>query len=1655
MKRSVTLLSTLMLLTLIASVSYSQSLFIPGGANYVEIGDLDVAGNEITVEAIVTMTGNGVNIVSKHTDQTNVNYLMRPGSVEITTTNGYVNAVSGFTLNMGECYHLAFTYNGSSLDYYVNGCLASSTPHTGTMVQNDLITAIGNRSDCQCESWIGYIDEVRIWNVARTQAEIQANMMNLPTPTTQPGLLAYYKFDGNYTNVQGNAAWDGVAIGAPQLQANAACANVDLSFQNTITVTDVSCNGGSDGEVSIASTGGHPNYTYSVDGINYYPTNSIPGLPAGSAAIFAQSGANSGCQETIPVTIAEPTAITSSVTGTDPTSCVVDNGTADLTVSGGTPPYTYLWSNGSTQEDPTDLPAGNNTVTITDANLCTATESITLGNPPTVTATISNPTDPLCNGSTDGQATVTAAGGNGPYTYAWSGGSTQQTATNLGAGSSTVTVTDAGGCTATDNVTLTEPDVILPNAYANYTSGPGACDGSAFTNPSGGTPPYTYSWSNGDNTQAGAAMCAGPQTITVTDANNCTGVQTVNVNIPACLTDVDFYTWVQAGQPANGNWVVENAGARIHQTINGAPTFFVTPEDYINVRMKGKMRTTDGDDDFMGVVFGFQDPIGASDNHNLWLFDWKEETSGNGTEGFGLCRANGIITNYANTFWQHNNTPEFTVVATNYGNNGWTRNVEHEIEVTYTVNRAIILVDNDTIFDIYDCFEPGRFGFYNYSQKDVYYSDFTYELFADFTVETEEICAGDTAQFTFLEQCGVNNNLDQFEELSWDFGDGATETITTPTLANVNPSHVYSTGGNYTVRLIAKDDLGCRDTIFKSITVFERPTANFTFANQCLQDITEFTDASTQGSAAVTAWSWNFGDAATNATQNPTHQYAAANTYTTELIVEDANGCRDTAEHDVQIHVLPQAAFAPIDDCLIPNYPFQDQSTVANGTVDGWEWDFGDAATAAIQNPTHTYAAFGQYDVQLVAISDQGCRDTLSQQITLHALPVPGFEIPPICQLAPMQFTDTATVADGTVVGWAYNFGDNTSSTQQNPAHTYATAGNISVQQIVTSSFGCVDSITATAVIDPKPAAAFATQDECLNDLVSFADQTTIASGSVVSWEWDFGDATTDVAQNTSNLYTSFGTYTVELMVESDLGCRDTTQQQVEVYQLPVANFSFSNVCLITEATFTDQSTSNSGAVDTWNWNLGDATLATGQGPITHTYPAAADYSVELIVETDLGCFDTLAQTITIYPMPVADFTADSVCFNEATTFSNLSAIATGTIASHAWDFGFSATSTVANPTNTFPQTGYHPVFLTVTSDFGCKDTITKPIRVYVLPEPAFTHNDTCFEDMVSFGNQSQISEGTIDAYNWDFGDAATSNLAIPTHYYMAEGMYTTTLVATSNYGCTETVSHQVEIYPLPQISYVASPAAGCQPLSVTFTNQSQITSGYQIASYHWDLGHGITTTDANTQTVYVDSGFYDIQLIATTTRGCDDTLDVQNAIHVWPRPVAGFTTEKESYIMLFPEVDFIDQSVGATEWYYDFADGFASTDQNPIHEYQDAGTYRVIQTVNNDYGCDDVTSISLLVEPAITFYIPSAFTPNNDGINDQFYGQGVGIISYDMTIYDRWGEIIFHSSAMDYKWDGTYKGAPVESGSYVYRFAIIDVNNHGKQYSGSIQLMR
>jgi gliding motility-associated-like protein len=295
--------------------------------------------------------------------------------------------------------------------------------------------------------------------------------------------------------------------------------------------TNVLCNGGSSGTATPNVSGGNPAYSYSWS--NGQTNQTAIGLSIGSYTVVVTD--SKGCTTNTVFNITEPTVLSNSVSQTNLTCFNVNNGSATATPSGGTPNYSYSWSPvGGNAATANNLGAGNYVVTVTDANGCTTTSSVTLTQPAQIISTYTA-TNVLCNGQNNGSATLTTNGGNPAYTYAWSpSGGNAATANNLGAGNYVVTVSDASGCTSTVNVNITQPNALAAPVSVITPKCNGQNNGSATATPSGGTSPYTYSWSTTpvQNTQTANNLSAGNYNVTVTDANGCSTQIPVQVTQP-------------------------------------------------------------------------------------------------------------------------------------------------------------------------------------------------------------------------------------------------------------------------------------------------------------------------------------------------------------------------------------------------------------------------------------------------------------------------------------------------------------------------------------------------------------------------------------------------------------------------------------------------------------------------------------------------------------------------------------------------------------------------------------------------------------------------------------------------------------------------------------------------------------------------------------------------------------------------------------------------------------------------------------------------------------------------------------------------------------------------------------------------------------------
>jgi PKD repeat protein len=819
---------------------------------------------------------------------------------------------------------------------------------------------------------------------------------------------------------------------------------------------------------------------------------------------------------------------------------------------------------------------------------------------------------------------------------------------------------------------------------------------------------------------------------------------------------------------------------------------------------------------------------------------------------------------------------------------------------------------------------------------------------------------------------------------NWSFGDGQSSTLT-------NPSHMYTASGNYNVILIVTTNNFCKDTILKSVTIYPKPNADFTFSNACLDDGISFTDNSNVSSGSITAYNWNFGDGQTSALTNPSHMYAASGNYNVTLIVTTNNSCKDTIAKSVTVYPKPDADFSFNSACLDDGINFKNLSSISSGSITSYSWNFGDGQNSTSQHPYHYYATEGTYNVTLIVTSNNSCKDTISKSVTVYPKPNADFSFSNACLDDGINFKNLSSISSGSLIAYNWDFGDGQNSTAQHPYHYYSTAGTYSVTLIVTSNNSCKDTINKSVTIHPKPNADFNFTNACLDDGISFTDNSSVSSGSITAYNWSFGDGQTSTLTNPSHMYSASGNYNVTLVVITNNSCKDTLVKSVTVYPKPSADFTAANECLDNSVNFTNNSSISSGSITAYSWNFDDGMNSVQMSP-SHKYAASGSYDVELIITSNNACKDTIEKSITVYPKPVADFSAANVCYGLEMNFVNSSSVSSGSLITYAWNFGDGNSSSSANPSHMYAASGTYSVQLIVTTDHACKDTISKSVTVYPKPVADYIFSNACQDDGIHFTNSSSVSSGNIISNTWMFGDGKTSSAVNPYHYYANEGNYNTTLTVTTNNGCLDTVSKSITVYPKPVANFVNT--AECVNEIVSFTDSSTVISG-SIQSYLWDMGDlSGTTTVKNPLHLYNTEGSYNVQLIVTTNNNCKDTL--VKTVSISPVPTASFTTMNNCVGDSSSFTNNSTISAGTLSYVWDFGDGTTSTLSNPTHLYASSGTYTVSLKAVSVNGCEDIFSSSIVIyaKPNVNFTS-----------NEVCYGQSTSFTNYS-------------SGGTNYTWD-------------------------------------
>lgn len=923
------------------------------------------------------------------------------------------------------------------------------------------------------------------------------------------------------------------------------------------------------------------------------------------------------------------------------------------------------------------------------------------------------------------------------------------------------------------------------------------------------------------------------------------------------------------------------------------------------------------------------------------------------------------------------------------------------------------------------------------------------------------ICLTEEVQFSDNSTSGDGN----IAAWDWDFGDGNTSSLQ-------SPNHTYTTIGTFDVQLVVTSDYGCMDTIVNQITVDPLPVADFTVGAECLNDQSDFVDATTIASGTVANWQWDFGDSNTSSNQSPSNLYTASGIYPVELIATSANGCSDTLVQNVEVHALPQADFVIPGNCVNDPVTLQDGSLDGDWPINAWSWT-AEGNTISGASGQHTFSGPGTFPVQLHVTDQFGCMDSITQDIVVSNRPQIDVSVADDCEDELFTFINNSSIGSGSIDSVHWDMGDGNTSNLTAPTNTYADAGNFNVTFYVESDLGCGDDTTFQVQVFPNPVADLQWTNVCEGASTTLSELSSVASpGQLLPSTWNMGDGT--VVPNstlTSYDYATYGSYDIQLSVETQDGCIDVQTFPVYVHPIPVADFSFTNVCEYDSVLFNDQSAIAQGDITSWQWDFGNGQTSTVQNSPHQTYPADGFYPVTLIATSDSGCVNQLDETVEIYPAPIADFLFDSVCFPLPVQFTDLSnPNGAYAINQWAWQFSDGQTSTSQSPLMSFAAYGAYNGSVIITNAAGCKDEFELgDALVHPLPVADFTANlGHCHEDSLIFSDQSTLnvlSDDQIVSWGYNLGDGATHALPDGTHTYNGAGFYPVVLTVETNHGCVDDVTQQVEVYPLPEVAFEAIPEQGCQPLKVQFLDQSSIDDPYTLSQWQWHLGEP-TTQPTTTNAFYtydpqnlgpMDFETYDVSLVVTSGNGCETTLVYEDMITVHPLPEASFATNPERLATTVnPVFNFTDEStVNVVSWNWQFGDAMTSLEQNPEHFYADTGTYNIRLIVETDFGCRDTMFYTVKVEPLFTFYIPDAFTPNNDGVNDNFFGSGEYLSKYNMKIFNRWGEQIFESNDQDYKWDGSFKGKPVEAGEYVYMFRIGDWDGHDHTYRGSVMLLR
>lgn len=510
-------------------------------------------------------------------------------------------------------------------------------------------------------------------------------------------------------------------------------------------------------------------------------------------------------------------------------------------------------------------------------------------------------------------------------------------------------------------------------------------------------------------------------------------------------------------------------------------------------------------------------------------------------------------------------------------------------------------------------------------------------------------CAGNDVTFS---NTSIGSGVDTISAYNWAFGDGGVST-------DKDPVYVYNTPGTYTITLTVTSPTACDSSTSQQITIIPGPTCSFTSNDDCEYNQINFNPVTfTPPGTTVDSINWDFGDSTSfSGLSSPSHLYQQPGSYVVTMTIYNSVNCTDTYIDTVTVYPAPTAAFNNSLPCSGSDIMFDGSISNGNGDqITSWLWDFNGNGTSSDTMPVFSFADSGSYDITLIVTTQNGCSDTLDTQISVVQSPDFDFTFNDPCFGEPVTFTYVPNEVPPPPANLLWNFGDNSTSSQLMPTYLYNQVDTFFVTlTVLNPNTGCSTVLEKPLEVRPLPATGFLASDVCQGSELQLTDTTTVEYGSIVMWNWDFGNGDSDTIPDPVIIYSVPGDYDIELTTTSDLGCSTSQKSTITVFAKPIADFTpdplFGSPPLTVN--FIDSST---GAF-TYLWDFGDNTTGTGNSP-SHVYTDTGSYMVTLIVESIDGCSDTTFNTLGVL-IPYMDLAVRDVSFSKTGNLINLSAVIT------------------------------------------------------------------------------------------------------------------------------------------------------------------------------------------------------------------------------------------------------------------------------------------------------------------------------------------------------------------------------------------------------------